>query len=222
MRPADPCLSPNPEAHLITRSCRQRGDLALNIVEVAANAVMTLSIWLAARNSGLTWPTGIVGCALFILVFVRNQLYADATLQLFFVVTSVVGWWQWSHPRLPDARRERAITTASPAAIAWMVLAAGGVTGAYGWLLHRFTDAYLPYIDSAVLALSVIAQCLLMGRKIETWPFWLIVNTLSVGLFLSRGLPLTAVLYTAYWVNAWYGWWRWRREHSQAILVLSP
>ena len=156
-------------------------------MEVAANAVTTLSIWLAARNSGLTWPTGIVGCALFILVFVRNQLYADATLQLFFVVTSVGGWWQWSHPRLPDARRERAITTASPAAIAWMVLAAGGVTGAYGWLLHRFTDAYLPYIDSAVLALSVIAQCLLMGRKIETWPFWLIVNTLSVGLFLSRG-----------------------------------
>jgi nicotinamide mononucleotide transporter len=190
-------------------------------MEITANAVMTLSIGLAARNSGLTWPSGIVGCALFIVVFVRNQLYADAMLQLFFVATSLIGWWQWSHPATPTTTRERPITTAKLSTVVWMIFAAAGVTGSYGWLLHRFTDAYLPYIDSAVLALSVIAQCLLMQRRVETWPFWLTVNTLSVGVFASRGLLLTAVLYMAYWANAWYGWWRWRREHSQAILVPS-
>jgi nicotinamide mononucleotide transporter len=78
--------------------------------------------------------------------------------------------------------------------------------------LHRYTAAYLPYVDSAVLGLSVVAQCLLMLRKLETWPWWLAVNTLSVPLFASRGLWLTAALYTAYWFNAGYGWWRWRRE----------
>jgi nicotinamide mononucleotide transporter len=183
--------------------------------------VMTLSIWLAARNSGLTWPTGVVACALFTLVFVRNQLYADATLQLFFVVTSVIGWWQWSHPVKPTNTRELAISSATPGTIAWVILAAVGVTGTYGWLLHRFTDAYLPYMDSAVRALSIIAQCLLMQRKVETWPFWLTVNTLSIVLFASRGLVLTTVLYAAYWMNAWYGWWRWRQAQGQAIAV-SP
>jgi nicotinamide mononucleotide transporter len=196
----------------------------LGVFEITANAIMTLSIWLAARNSAYTWPTGVAGCAFFSLVFLRNQLYADATLQIFVIATSFIGWWQWLHPASPTITRERPVTAAKPQTIAWMVLAAVGVTASYGWLLHRFTDAYLPYTDSAVLALSIMAQCLLMQRKIETWPVWLAVNSLSVALFASRGLLLTAALYGAYWINAWYGWWRWRQERSRpsAILALSP
>lgn len=186
----------------------------MTALEIAANAVMALSIGLAARNSVHTWSTGVVGCALFTVVFVRNQLYADATLQLFFIATSLVGWWQWLHPALPLEARQRPITKAKPQTLSWMTLAAITVTLLYGWLLHRFTNAYLPYVDSSVLALSVIAQCLLMQRKIETWPFWLAVNTISVALFFSRGLLVTAALYAAYWINAWYGWWRWQRERA--------
>jgi nicotinamide mononucleotide transporter len=183
----------------------------LNSLEMVANAVMALSIWLAARNSVHTWSTGIAGCVLFSLVFVRNQLYADATLQLFFIATSLIGWWQWRHPAAPAQAEERPITKARPRTVGWMTFAAIVVTLAYGGLLYRFTNAYLPYVDSSILALSVIAQCLLMQRKMETWPFWL-VNSISVALFFSRGLLVTAALYAAYWLNAWYGWWRWKQE----------
>jgi nicotinamide mononucleotide transporter len=146
-----------------------------------------------------------VGCVLFGLQFFRAQLYADATLQLFFIATSLVGWRQWDR-KAPKAV-VRPITRSTPTTLAYLVLAAVGVTAAYGHLLHRYTDAYLPYVDSAVMALSVVAQCLLMLRKLETWPWWLAVNTLSVPLFASRGLWLTAGLYAAYWFNAGYGWW---------------
>jgi nicotinamide mononucleotide transporter len=100
-----------------------------------------------------------------------------------------------------------------------MALAALAVTLGYGALLHRFTDAYMPYVDAAVLALSVVAQCLLMMRQIENWAFWIAVNTLSVPLFASRGLTLTAVLYAAYWFNAWYGLWRWRGQMRAAAAM---
>jgi nicotinamide mononucleotide transporter len=66
-------------------------------LEIAANAVMAVSIWLAARNSIYTWPTGVVGCALFVFVFFDARLYAVVTLQLFFIATSFLGWWQWLH-----------------------------------------------------------------------------------------------------------------------------
>jgi nicotinamide mononucleotide transporter len=182
-------------------------------MEIAANAVMALSIWLAARNSVHTWSTGIVGCLLFALVFLRSQLYADATLQLFFIATSLIGWWRWAHSGSPNGSAERPITKARPSTVLVWTLSAIIVTGGYGWLLHRFTNAYMPYVDSAVLALSVEAQCLLMQRKLETWAFWLAVNTISVCLFFSRGLWVTGALYAAYWVNAWYGRWQWRRWH---------
>ena len=191
----------------------------MTALEIAANAVTTLSIWLAARNSRHTWSTGIVGCVLFGVQFFRTQLYADTTLQAFFLVTSVLGWWQWLHAPAGAARAERPITRARAGTLAWMALAAAAVTVGYGALLHRFTDAYMPYVDAAVLALSVVAQCLLMMRKIENWAFWIAVNTLSVPLFASRGLTLTAVLYAAYWFNAWYGLWRWRGQMRAAVAL---
>ena len=177
-------------------------------VELSASVLTTLSILLAARNSVHTWWTGILGCALFAVTFYGASLYADVTLQAFFIVTSAVGWWHWLHGRrggaLPVTR-----TTRRELAVA-LVLAAA-VTVGYGALLARFTSAYAPFVDSAVLALSVVAQVFLLRRRVENWPVWLLVNTIAVPLYASRGLQLTAALYAAYWVNAWFGWWRWRQ-----------
>jgi nicotinamide mononucleotide transporter len=96
--------------------------------------------------------------------------------------------------------------------------AAGLVVGVlYGALLHRFTNAYAPFLDSAVLVLSVIAQLLLMRRLLETWVVWLAVDTIAVPLYALRGLHVTAVLYAVYWLNAFYGgfvWYRQRRREA--------
>ena len=156
-----------------------------------------------------TWWTGIAGCALFALLFYSTQLYADVMLQTFFIATSVVGWWRWLRG---DAGRPLPITRAAPGMLA--VTAAIGATAAaaYGALLHYFTDAYAPFVDSAVLVFSVIAQVLLMQRRVESWAFWLLVNSIAVPLYASRELYLTAALYAAYWVNAVFAWFAWRRR----------
>jgi nicotinamide mononucleotide transporter len=85
-------------------------------------------------------------------------------------------------------------------------------TAGYGLMLQAYTNAYAPFIDSGVLMFSVVAQLLLMGRRVDTWPFWLLVNSISVPLYASRGLHLTAVLYAGYWVNALLSWFFWRRQ----------
>ncbi len=177
-------------------------------VEVAANVFSAASVLLAALNRVHTWWVGIVSCVLFGWVFYEARLYADVTLQAFFLATGVVGWWNWSD-------RTRAVplpVRRTPArALAGMLAAGVLVAAGYGWLLHRFTDAYAPFVDSAVLAFSVLAQLLLMRRRYESWWFWLLVNTLSVPLYLSRGLAVTAVLYAAFWVNAVVALVRWRK-----------
>lgn len=178
-------------------------------LEISANSVTAVSILLAARNSLHTWWTGIIGCLLFAVLFWTAQLYADAVLQMFFVATSACGWWLWTHGR---AGRELPVRSTGTATLAKAAAIAALVAAGYGGLLHRFTNAYAPFADSAILTFSVLAQVLLMQRRAATWPFWLLVNTIAVPVFASRGLHLTAVLYGAYWLNAWFGWWRWRRE----------
>ncbi len=185
-------------------------------LEIAANVAATVSILLAGRNSVHTWWTGILGCALFAALFYQSHLYADVTLQAFFIFTSAIGWLHWLRGNQGQALP---VSHAGWRKLAWTVPAGLAATAAYGGMLHYFTDAYAPFIDSAILVFSVIAQLLLMQRRIETWPFWLLVNSIAVPLFASRGLYLTATLYAAYWVNACVSWWWWRRLAERAPAV---
>lgn len=176
--------------------------------EIAANAFNAASILLAGINSVHTWWVGIVGCVLFGWVFFGAKLYADVTLQTFFVVTSAIGWWTWLHG---NAGADLPVRPTRPLPLAGMLVAGALVVAAYGGLLHRFTDAYAPFLDSAVLAFSVLGQLLLMRRRYESWWCWLLVNTIAVPLYVSRGLVVTAVLYAAFWINAVVALVRWRR-----------
>ena len=184
----------------------------LALLEWSATLMTALCVVLAARRHIATWPVGIVGSALYMRLFHDTQLYADATLQVFFIGTGLWGWRAWLRqaPTSPNHA-----STAAPRLTlqnGLMLLALGlGVTLAYGALLAHWTQAYAPFWDSAVLSTSVIAQWLLMQGRRETWPCWILVNTLSVPLYLSRGLHITAVLYALLWLNAWHGWWVWRQ-----------
>lgn len=179
-------------------------------LEIVANTVNLAAIALATRNSIHTWWTGILGCVLFGWLFFTSQLYADVTLQVFFILTSALGWWHWAHHR--GQREPRPITCTAIPELAVTVPLGALAAFAYGWLLHRFTNAYAPFIDSAVLALSVAGQILLMRRKVETWIFWFLANTFAVFLFSSRELWITAFFYALFWINAPIGFLRWRRE----------
>jgi nicotinamide mononucleotide transporter len=177
-------------------------------LELAANVFTALNIVLAGRNNIHTWWTGIVGTSLFAIVFALSHLYADVALQVFFVVTGLVGWWKWLRGNhgapLP-------ITHASLGQLAWAVPAGVLATAAYGAMLHLYTQAYAPYLDSTVLVFSIIGQILMMQRRVENWAFWLLVNTICVPLYHSRGLHLTALLYAGFWINAIVSWRNWRR-----------
>lgn len=189
-----------------------------SILELVADLVNLIAVLLAARNSVHTWSSGILGCVLFGWLFFESQLYADVTLQGFFIVTSALGWWAWLRG---NAGTQLPVSRTAPGTLAWMAALAVVVALAYGALLHHFTDAYAPLVDSLVLTFSVLAQLLLMRRRLENWYAWLLVNTLAVPLYASRELYLTAGLYTLFWCNAWYGLYRWRRELREAAAPLA-
>lgn len=188
-------------------------------LEITANIASSACILLAGRNNIHTWWTGIVGCTLFAVLFYHTQLYADVVLQVFFVVTGLVGWVQWLRGHRGDVlpithARIRTLTLILPIALS--------ATAAYGALLHYYTNAYAPFFDSAVLVFSVVAQFLLMQRKVDNWPFWILVNSIAVPLYASRGLYLTSFLYGVYWINAVLSWFWWRRLARAGAMEVMP
>lgn len=175
-------------------------------LEIAAALMTVICIVLAGRNNIHTWWTGIVACVLYGTLFYQVQLYADATLQVFFIVTGILGWVQWNGGVGLTAA---SISYASRKMMVVSMVAAIVVALIYAWLLHTYTNAYAPLVDSLVLTISVAAQLLLMARKMQTWPLWLIVNVLSIPLYFSRELYISGALYIACLINAVVAWRYW-------------
>lgn len=142
------------------------------------------------------------------LGFWSVQLYADVTLQLFFIATSITGWIHWLKGQGGDILPVR--RTASQSLFPFVALCCRR-----GRRLRLFTphlyQCLAPWLDSLILTFSVLAQFMLMGRRIENWFVWLAVNT-AVPLYMTRGLNLTAGLYFLFWINAWHGLYQWRKE----------
>jgi nicotinamide mononucleotide transporter len=129
-------------------------------------------------------------------------------LQIFFLITGVIGWIGWNAKN--DNGVLKITNTPSDQLVTYLVSAIL-VAVAYGMLLHKFTDAYAPFVDSVVLTMSVVGQFMLMRKRIESWGIWLIVNTISVPLFWSRELYLTSILYGFFWINAIVSYFQWRK-----------
>lgn len=165
------------------------------------------------------WPLAIVSSALYAWLFWTSRLYGDVAVQAYFVVTSAWGWYQWLFARArladgaaacaPDARlRIATLGLRQRGAVALLWCAAWPLVGVF---LARCTDTDVPYFDAFPTTGSLIGQVLLGLKLIDSWPVWLLVNVVSVGLYAYKALWLTALLYVVFAALSLAGWWRWTR-----------
>lgn len=183
---------------------------SVSALEWSANIMTAICIVLAGRNNVHTWWTGIVACILFRFLFYDFKLYADAQLQIFFIATSILGWYGWVATK-GEVAVPKVTMRPSVFVLNWTLFATITTYILYTLLLVIYTDAVAPVFDSAILILSIVAQIFMMRRYVLSWPLWIIVNTIAVPLFFSRELYLTSIMYSFYWFHAFYGWYSWNK-----------
>jgi nicotinamide mononucleotide transporter len=178
-------------------------------LEIAAVAASLLAIWLTARRRMLCWPINLVACALYFKLFLDVRLYADMVLQVMFGIGILYGWVNWAR-----GRQDGGAVVVSPlhAVHAAAGLAAGAIGAvAIGWYTSNHTNAALPWLDAALSSFSLVAQFWTARRHRESWLLWIAVDVVYVGLFVFKGLVLTAGLYAVLIVLAVSGYASWRR-----------
>jgi nicotinamide mononucleotide transporter len=181
----------------------------VSLVEWAAIAFGLVSVYLTVRQNAWCWPLGIVNVVLFAVLFWHERLYADAGLQIVYVVLSVYGWWAWlrggpDHGSLPVSR--------TPARVALLSLAAGTALAAFlGATLKHATNADLPFWDAGTTAGSLVAQWMQARKWLENWVVWIAVDVVYIGMYAVKGLWPTAGLYALFIVLAALGFREWSR-----------
>ena len=177
--------------------------------EIAGSVLGLIQIVLLVRRSLWNFPLAMASVTLVGITLFEGRLYSEAGLQGFFFVVNALGWYQWSRFRSGDK--------AVP--VGWMSTAArlrwAAVTVllsvTLGWIMHTFTNAALPFADSAVTGASIAAQLLLNNRRIENWVLWVAIDVVSIALYLYRDLFFLAALYVAYLVISGIGLRQWTR-----------
>ena len=195
-------------------------DLLKDLEWVAAGLGL-INITLLVFRSQWNFAFAILSVALYVLIFFESRLYAESGLQVFFILANIWGWALWhkaARQGTSDARVDvRGLDWNSRAV--WLVVTAA-ISLNLGWLMHRYTNAAMPFADSAIAGASVAAQILLGYRRIENWVIWIVVDVAAVLLYINRGLYPTAGLYGGMLVMSLFGLKEWieaeRRQRDLA------
>jgi nicotinamide mononucleotide transporter len=183
---------------------------SVSSLEIVAFVLALAMVVLNMRVNVLAWPLAIVSSLLYVALFWNSRLYGDASLQVFFALVALWGWWQWL--RGTDADGSALHVRSLGARHRWWLLVAMALAWpATGLFLKNYTDTDVPWWDAFPTAASVIGQWLLGRKYLENWAAWVVVNVVSVGLFAYKGLWLTVLLYTLFIVMSFMGWRAWRR-----------
>ena len=168
-----------------------------------------ISVYLSARENIWSWPTAIVNVGLYVVVFRRTGLYSEMGLQVVYLALSIYGWYEW----LYGGKDRSTLRVSRASSREWLIAIP---VAALFWLgLARYTATLpgvaLPYLDSGLTTLSLVAQWMMTRKILENWVLWIVADIVYVPMYVYKGLAVTAALYAVFLALAALGlrsWWR--------------
>ncbi|MFC0590323.1 nicotinamide riboside transporter PnuC [Novosphingobium aquiterrae] len=200
-------------------------DETLWLLEWVAAALGVINIALLIFRSQWNFAFAIASVAIYIFIFFEKRLYAESGLQVFFVLANVWGWVLWRRAAKAGGSDDQVPVRWLdwPSRVVWLV-ATAAISLNLGWMMHRYTNAAMPFADSAIAGASVAAQILLGYRRIENWVIWIAVDVAAVLLYINRGLYPTAGLYGGMLVMSLFGLKEWveaQRRQTRAATAFA-
>jgi len=186
-----------------------------------------------AKGAVAAWPLGIINALFFFILFYQVRLYPDMFLQVYYLITSIYGWWRWKNPRTiieTDSVNELKVSALGGGmflAVSVLTLAVSAISGYLISGIHQsfpviFPEpSSFPYADSFVAVLSIIAQLLLSLKKRENWILWIITDITAATIYFTKGIYLVGFEYVIFGLIASAGLWNWNRILDNYMLEES-
>ena len=202
--------------------------------ELLAVLLALVYVVFAIRQSLWCWPAAAISASIYTVLFVQGGLYMESLLQIFYVVMAGYGFYRWTQVQAP------AQTASAPASLQaepgikapiqvyglnwhlkWIV-GILGLTLLIGWLLSRYTQAELVWLDTPTTLFSLFATFLVARKALENWLYWIVIDLTYVALFWVKGFYPTAILFAIYTVMALVGYIKWKQDYQQQEVAGEP
>jgi nicotinamide mononucleotide transporter len=168
-------------------------------------------VYLAARESIWCWLFAFISSGLYVFLTFHAQLFLESSLQFFYVIMAIYGFFKWNSTPLQSKR-----------IIKWPLInhltnitLSALVTAILGYLFATYTSQAAPYLDAFTTVFSLVATFMVAHRVLENWMYWIVIDAALVFLYFGRGLKLTALLMAVYCIFAIFGFFHWKKRFEQ-------
>ena len=180
------------------------------ILQLAGVALGLLYLYLEYKANIWLWAVSMVMPIVHGYLYFTAGLYADSGMQVYYVVAAVYGWSRWRAGKRMDGD-SKPITHTPVRRLPMLVAVFALAYALLAWILVTFTPSTVPYWDALTTALCVIGLWMLSEKWVEEWLVWLLADILTVGLYIYKGIPVTAGLYAVYSAMAVAGYLHWKK-----------
>jgi len=188
--------------------------LLTNLPEIIAVILAIVYLLLAVKQNIWCWLAWILSSCLYCYIMYSVGLYMESGLQVFYIVMGIYGWSQWKQSK-SDTVFE--VFTWTPIQHCFSILLILFLTIASGYLLDQFTQALLPFWDALTTWGSIMATYMVAKKVLENWLYWFAIDLISVFLFASRELYLTAFLFFFYLFIIVIGYRSWNQARLRDV-----
>jgi nicotinamide mononucleotide transporter len=179
-------------------------------------------VLLAVKENILCWLFAFMSTAIYTVLFWDVSLLMESALNVYYMAMAVYGWQQWTRGGHNGNDKPQALGVQSMSGLqhALVIAATAVLVMISGYLLSEHSSAAWPYVDSFTTWASVITTYLVTQKYLQNWLYWIVIDAVSIPLYIDRGLGLTALLFAAYIVIAVFGYLSWRKHflnNGQAV-----
>ncbi len=180
-------------------------------IEILGAITGLIYLYFSIKQNIWLWPWGIVTSLIYVYVFFQAKFYADMSLQLYYFGISIYGWYFWKRGSREQSLRLPIVQTGKGEWIVFIIVTLF-LTGVSGYFLNNFTDSPIPYWDAFTTSGSIIATWMLARKYLEHWLVWIVVDLVSLGTYIYKGLYPTIILFMVYTGMAVVGYYQWKKE----------
>ncbi len=192
------------------------GNYQLSYIEFIGTILYFVSVLLISRKSIITWPIGIVSVILYGILFYQIQLYSDMMEQFYYLIISIVGWYQWYHQK--QAKNQISTSWSKLNSAIFTIIITIILTGIlticvsnfHKWMPAIFpVPASYPFLDALTTMMSFTAMLLTTRRKNEGWIYWIIIDIIGICLYWIKDVKFISLQYVFLLAMAIYGLANW-------------
>ena len=196
----------------------------MDAIEIIGACIGLAYLYLEYKANVWLWPVGILMSLFYVVIFFHGKFYADAAVYLYYIGANTYGLAAWlrSSRSGSDSSVSSPIIHTPKKQILPLALVSVALWLVIFLILRNFTDSPIPWGDAFTTSLSIVAMWMLAQKQLEQWLLWVVVNAVSLCLYLWKGLYPTAVLYVVYTVVAVMGYFKWKKEMGEPVTDASP